>query len=129
DPALQTLSAEYGFDGAIPEEPGDFLLLTDTSVNSTKLNLILENTLDVRVHLDPDTGAATTALSYGIANPFPDWQQGRDPRLVEALMLRGVYGSYLRLYAPPTAQLLDVRIGSRTAGAEQIDTEGGKRVF
>lgn len=127
DPALQVLTVEYGFDGGMVEEPGDFLLLTDTSVRSTKLNLILENSVGVDVRIDG--AAAEATVSHTTTNPFPDWQRGRDPRLVRALMLDGAYGSYLRLYAPPQAQLLDLRVSSQPAGAQQVDIEYNKRVF
>ena len=127
DPALQALSAEYGFDGSIVQPPGDFLMLADASVTSTKLNLILQNAIGVGVQIDGD--AAETTVDYTMTNPFPEWRQGRDPRLVSALMLGGVYGSYLRLYAPPQAQFLDLRVDSQPAGAQQIDMELQKRVF
>lgn len=127
DPPLQALAAEYGFDGAMVDQGGDFLLLTDTSVRSTKLNLILENSVDAQIQIED--AAAEAILAYTTTNPFPEWQQGRDPLLVRALMLEGVYGSYLRLYAPPQAQLIDLRINSESVGPEAIDIELEKRVF
>ena len=54
------------------------------------------------VQLDAD-GSASTRVDYAIDNPFPQWAEGRDPNLVSALMFSGVYGSYLRVYAPPAA--------------------------
>lgn len=128
DAALQALSAEYGFAGAIEQPAGDFLMLTDTSVNSTKLNLILRNTLHIDVSIGED-GVANSSVTYTIENPFPEWQRGRDPQLVRALMLEGRYGAYLRLYAPPQARILDVRVDGRPAGAQAIAEEFEKRVF
>ena len=127
DPVLQALTTEYGFDGGMVDQPGDFLMLTDASVSSTKLNLILQNSVDVQIQIEG--AAAEATVVYTTTNPFPEWQQGRDPRLVRALMLGGVYGSYLRLYAPPQAQFLDLRVDSQPAGAQQIDIELEKRVF
>ncbi len=127
DPPLQALATEYGFDGAMVDQRGDFFLLTDTSVRSTKLNLILENSVAAQIQLEED--ASEVVLAYTTTNPFPEWQQGRDPLLVRALMLEGVYGSYLRLYAPPQAQLIDLRINSEPVGPEAIDIELDKRVF
>lgn len=125
DASMQALAREYGFDGALTNPPaGDTLLLADTSVASTKLNLILQNAVEVEVRLD-DTTALTTVV-YEIANPFPEWERGRDPRLVRALMLDGVYGAYLRLYAPQQARLEDVRLDGRPAGAEQAGIELGR---
>jgi hypothetical protein len=62
-------------------------------------------------------------------NPFPEWQAGRDPRIVRALMLDGVYGSYLRLYAPSHARLTGLRVDGDITGAQHIDLELGRRVF
>lgn len=124
---LQDLAVHYGFDGGLVDAPGDSLLLADTSVNSTKLNLILRNTIEVDVRLD---GAdARSNVAYTIDNPFEVWSRGRDPQLVRALMLDGRYGSYLRLYAPEQARLTDLRADGQSVGPQQVDIEHGRRVF
>lgn len=129
DERLQSLSNEYGFDGSmIGDSKGDYLLIADSSVNSTKLNLILDTKARIDLQLMPD-GQARTLLTYEIGNPFPDWQEGRDPQLVRSLMLDGVYGCYLRVYASEQARLLDVRLAGKSAGAEQVDVERGRKVF
>ena len=128
DERLQSLATAYGFDGALMAEPGDFIHLADTSVNSTKLNLILENRAAVQVALGAG-GEANTTVAWHVFNPFPTWRQGRDPKLVEALMLQGVYGSYLRLYVPSGAHLASIHLDGKLAGAEQIGPELGKMVF
>ncbi|MFN8583726.1 MAG: DUF4012 domain-containing protein [Dehalococcoidia bacterium] len=127
DTALQDLATRYGFDGGIVEAPGDYLLLADASVGSTKLNLILENAIDVRV--TPGETDARLRVAYTIHNPFDEWRQGRDPQLVRALMLDGVYGSYLRLYAPTQARLIDLLVNGQSVGAQQVDHEGVCAVF
>jgi hypothetical protein len=128
DAALQGLATAYGFDGALVTRPGDFLLLADTSVNSTKLNLILDVSARIDVTLLPE-GSARSQVTYLVANPFPEWAKGRDPGLVSQLMGHGVYGAYVRTYVPSQARLLDVRLGGEPAGAEQADVELGKAVF
>ena len=128
DPELQALGVAYGLDGSIVETDADYLLVADTSVNSTKLNLILETNLAVIVQLNED-GSAATHLTYTLFNPFPKWRQGRDPGLVSALMLDGVYGSYLRVYTRPEARLVDMRLDGQTVGAEQAGPELGKQAF
>jgi len=128
DAELQALNRKYGFDGAIVEAPGDYLLLADTSVNSTKLNLILDWGINLGIRINED-GSATHGLEYTVANPFPDWREGRDPRLVRALMLDGVYGSYLRLYAPVQTRLLGLSLNGEPAGPEEVGRELGKAVF
>ena len=75
DPPLQALATEYGFDGAMVDQRGDFFLLADTSVRSTKLNLILENSVAAQIQLEED--ASEVVLAYTTTNPFPEWQQGQ----------------------------------------------------
>jgi hypothetical protein len=103
-------------------------MIADTSVNSTKLNLILKTRARLDMQLQTD-GTARSLVSYEVHNPFPQWKQERDPRLVKALMLDGVYGSYVRVYAGDKAQLRDARLDNKPAGVEQNGLELGKRVF
>jgi cell division protein FtsB len=128
DASLQALAVEYGLDGSIEKPAGDYLMVADTSVNSTKLNMILQPSLDVAVQLQPD-GSAATHVAYSLANPFPDWAKGRDADLVERLMFSGVYGSFLRVYAPPQASLRYVTNDGNPVGAEQISTDFGYKAF
>jgi hypothetical protein len=127
DPRLEGLTADYGLDGAVVEQGGDYLLVADTSVRSTKLNLILRNTLEVDILVEG--GGTENTVKYTTTNPFPEWKSGRDPRVVRALMLDGVYGSYLRLYAPTHTRLTDLRVDGESAGAQHIELELGRRVF
>jgi hypothetical protein len=128
DSRLQSLAAEYGFDGSLVQAAGDFLLITDTSVNSTKLNLVLETTTELTVSLGRD-GSRLATLNYDVKNPFPRWAEGRDPWLVRALMLDGVYGSYLRFYVPRDSVVRALRLDGEPAGIEQLEVEFGKTVF
>jgi len=128
DAGLSGLSREYGFSGSLQSLATDYVLIADTSVNSTKLNLILETSASLSVSLTED-GTARNSLVYSIRNPFPQWQAGRDPELVRALMLDGVYGSYVRIYVPRQAQLREVMLNGRSAGPEQIGLEFGRAVF
>jgi hypothetical protein len=128
DPSLQAISEEYGFDGGLVAPMGDFIHVADTSLNSTKLNLILENDVEAHIQLH-ETGEVRTELTWRVHNPFPEWREGRDERLVKVLMLKGVYGSYLRLYADESAQLIDIRLNGEPAGANQNGAELGRRAF
>lgn len=129
DPRLQSLTAEYGFDGGlIQPDASNFLLIADTSVNSTKLNLILKPRARLEVQLLPE-GRSRSLVTYEIENPFPEWKVGRDPNLVSTLMLGGVYGSYTRLYLPERATFVDVRLNGQRSALEQLDRELGKTVF
>lgn len=128
DPQMQSLSSEYGLDGGIVKPRGDFLLVADTSVASTKLHMILQKSMDVAIDLKED-GTASTSVKYTLGNPFNEWKKGRDPKIVTALMLNGVYGSYTRVYAPIQAVLRDVRVDGKAAGIEQANEEIGKKAF
>ena len=129
DADLQAASRQYGLDGGLIEADGDdFLLVADTSVNSTKLNLIMRPRVILDVQLLADGGARST-VTYRLTNPLPEWQSGRDPVLVKQLMLEGVYGCYLRVYAPRAARFQEVparwperrrRAGGRGAGQERV---------
>jgi hypothetical protein len=92
------------------------------------LNLILENTLTVNVALDAQ-GTARNTLAWRVYNPLPKWEAGRDPRLVRALMLQGVYGSYLRLYAPKQSVLTKINLDGTDVGAGEIGTEYERAVW
>jgi hypothetical protein len=128
DPELQAIAADYGFDGSLRMTEGDFIHLTDASLQSTKLNLILENRMTVNVALDI-TGTARHDLRWRVYNPFPKWQSEHDARLVRALMLQGVYGSYLRLYAPIQSVLTKLSLDGADVGAGEIGQEYDRAVW
>jgi hypothetical protein len=129
DPDTQSLAAAYGLDGSIEQPEGaDYLMVADTSVNSTKLNMILGTSLDLGIDLSRD-GIVRKDVTYSVENPFTQWAIGRDPELVRRLMFNGVYGSYLRVYGLPQSRLLDLTFGGETVGAENIGLELGYRVF
>ena len=128
DPGLQAIAEGYGFDGRLLMTEGDFIHLADASVQSTKLNLIMENKMSVKVVLD-DKGTANHMLAWTVHNPFLTWQAGRDPRLVRALMLQGVYGSYLRLYTPRQSVLTKINLDGQDVGAGEIAQEFGRSVW
>jgi hypothetical protein len=128
DEGLQALISDYGFDGAIERTDGDYVMVVDTSVNSTKLNIALQYEAAIDVQLNSD-GTATTQVTYTIKNLYDTWKQGRDPQLMAKLMLDGVYGSYTRVYAPRGSRILDVKLDGQSAGPEQTNAELGKQVF
>ena len=128
DPSLQALSAALDVDGSLVDVPGDYLMAVDASVNSTKLNIALEQSIGIEVHLDRGGVAHhRTTLSYH--NNLPAWEAGRDPALVQRLMLGGVYGGYVRLLTPPGSELESVLLDGVESGAEAIEREGTKTSF
>ena len=127
-PSQERVLAELGWDGAVQYTSGDYLRLVDASVNSTKLNIVIDHSAKVDVHLAPD-GSATTTVTLDYFNDLAPWASEHDPDLVEKLMLGGLYGGYLRLLAPPRSKLISVTDGSQEIGAEEIGQEDGLSVF
>jgi hypothetical protein len=129
NPELQSVIREFGWDGEVEHVEGnDFLMLVDASVHSTKLNAVLEQDVEVEVRLDAN-GNATTTVAVDYFNDLATWEQGRDPDLVEKLMLGGLYGGYLRLYVAPESTITSVKYAEREVGLEEVSRENGLRVF
>jgi hypothetical protein len=127
-PELQALATRMGLDGALRQPEGDYLMLVDASVNSTKLNIVLHQEVSLTAELD-GLGNARMDVQVDYRNDLPAWEQGRDPVLVERLMLGGMYGGYLRLFAAPGARLLEARQDGSPAGVDEVGTELGHSVF
>lgn len=128
DPGQQELIREFGWDGEVSGSAGDSLMLVDASVNSTKLNVVLEQTVDVEVRLS-DAGSARTVVTVDYTNNLAPWEVGRDPELVRRLMLGGLYGGYLRLFVPQGSRIVSVRDERREIGLEEVGEELGLTVF
>ena len=128
DSGQQELIREFGWDGEVSNSSGDFLMLVDASVNSTKLNVVLEQTIDIEVRLS-DAGSARTVVTVDYNNNLAPWVEGRDPELVRRLMLSGLYGGYLRLFVPEGSRIVSVRDEHREIGLEEFGNELGLTVF
>ncbi|MCH7579579.1 MAG: DUF4012 domain-containing protein [Chloroflexi bacterium] len=128
DPGQQELIREFGWDGEVNSSSGDFLMLVDASVNSTKLNVVLEQTIDIEVRLS-NAGSARTVVTVDYINNLAPWAEGRDPELVRKLMLDGLYGGYLRLFVPEGSRIVSVRDERREIGLEEFGDELGLTVF
>ena len=128
DVKRQALAQRLGLDGALAATDGDYFMLVDASVNSTKLNMVLQQQIDLAVQLDDD-GSAHHQVNVSYHNDLPVWSQGRDPGLVRRLMLGGQYGGYVRLLTPQQSGLERLTLDGRETGAEEIGVEQGKAVF
>jgi len=129
DPTQQALIEQMGWDGSVADPAGgDYLMVVDASVNSTKLNAVVKHSADIRVRLAED-GTAVTTVHLDYENPLSAWGAGRDPRLVEKLMLGGQYGGYVRLLAPNGSRIVSVHDGQEEIGLEEVGTEQGLAVF
>ena len=48
NPSLQTVVRDMRLDGALQDPPGDYLMLVEASVNSTKLNIVINENVDLQ---------------------------------------------------------------------------------
>ena len=131
DPQAQQAVAELGWDGRVQPSEGDYLMVADSSLNSTKLNLVVQPSIDLTVSLD-DLGNARNTVAITYSNDYTTWARDQDPHL--AALVTGqstltVYGDYLRLLVPPDSSLLEVREGDTPVGAEGVWPEHGKTVL
>ena len=128
DPEMQSLVEKLELDGALETPDGDYFMLVDASVNSTKLNIVLDQRIDITVRIDAQ-GVAHHQVAVAYQNNLPAWAASRDPLLVRRLMLGGLYGGYVRLLAPDGSRLESVTLANREVGPEEISVEQGKAVF
>lgn len=129
DEETQAAAEDLGWTGEIRSlESGDFLMAVDTSVNSTKLNLVVEQEIEANIAIEAD-GTVDHSVELTYHNNLPDWAEGRDPEMVRELMLDGLYGDYLRLFVEPNSLLSDVLLDGVPAGAGEMTDEFGLRSF
>ena len=124
-PAEQTLLRDLRFDGAMNDAQGDYLQINEASVRSTKLNLVIQP--EGRYEIDVDElGNAHHRLELHYANTLPEWSEGKDPELVRRLMLRGLYGGYLRVFTPESVVSPRASRDGDVLGVEDVGSDGGQ---
>jgi hypothetical protein len=131
DPAVQRMIADFGWDGGLEGTGGDYLMVVDSSLRSTKLNLVVEPRIDMDVSIDAE-GNATNVVTVAYANDYSAWSEGKDPHLAGLVVGDGslpLYGDYLRLMVPEDTSLREVVEGETLVGAEDTWSEDGKAVL
>ena len=131
DPSVQDVIADFGWDGGLKGAGGDYLMVVDSSLRSTKLNLVVEPRIDLDVSIDRE-GNATDVVTVTYANDYSTWSQGKDPHLAALVTGHGslpLYGDYLRLVVPDGTSLREVAEEGTPVGAEDTWSEGGKAVL
>jgi hypothetical protein len=103
-------------------------MVVDASVNSTKLNQVVEHSAAIDVRLD-DAGKANTTVTLDYFNNLSPWEQGKDPELVSKLMVGGMYGGYVRLLTPPGSRVLSVKDEEGEIGVEAVTRVNGLTSF
>lgn len=131
DPAVQEVIADFGWDGGIKPTAGDYVMVVDSSLRSTKLNLVVEPRIHLDVSIDWE-GNATNVVTVSYTNDHSSWAERNDPRLVQLVTGSGslnVYGNYLRLLVPAGSSLQAVAQGREPVGAEDSWLESERTVF
>ncbi len=128
DPLEQTLLRDIGWDGRLRETSGDFLHLSEASVHSTKLNLIIQPEGSLRVEIS-ELGDARHELRLVYHNPLDEWAEDKDPDLVRKLMLGGLYGGYLRVFAPRGVVGYSAELDGQVLAIDETGSDGGRDWF
>lgn len=128
DAGQQDLVRQWGWDGGVHDAGGDSIMVVDASVNSTKLNQVIEHSATIDVRLD-DAGKANTTVTLDYFNNLAPWEEGKDPALVNKLMVGGMYGGYVRLLTPPGSRVLSVKDDVGEIGVEAVTRENGLTGF
>ena len=102
DLQAQQAVAELGWDGRVQPTEGDYLMVADSSLNSTKLNLVVQPRIDLTVSLD-DLGNARNSVAITYSNDYSTWARSQDPHLAALVVGKStltVYGDYLPCWCP-----------------------------
>ncbi|HUS13446.1 MAG TPA: DUF4012 domain-containing protein [Chloroflexia bacterium] len=120
-----------GWDGALLDEPGDYLRVVDTNLGFNKVNPHIVATTTYAVTLAAsDAPRAVLTLTYRNSSPADSEPCVRSSVYKEsyAALSFGCYWDYLRIYVPAGAQLDGATLDG-AAQQTQSGTEYGKTAF
>jgi hypothetical protein len=136
------LLAERGWDGAIRQVAGDYLMVVDANLGFNKANAAVRPSLDYRVLVSADGTAQATLSVRHTHTGAPADDCNHEPRYGDDYedLINRCYWDYLRVYAPGGSQLLAATshpvpakwllTGQAQAGtAQTLPDEKGKSVF
>jgi hypothetical protein len=111
DPALTTVLAHHGWDGAVKYTGDDFLMAVDTNIGFNKTNAVVETRLTYDVDLSDLTQPAATLTVTHHNNASADvsclqWGVERPPGEKE-YPIDACYWNYMRVYVPAGSELLE----------------------
>jgi hypothetical protein len=117
DPAVQDFLQRHGWDGAMIEAEGDYLLCVDSNVGYNKVNSNVDQTISYTVDID-EAGNARAQLAIHYVNhsegqPGPCNKFEQYVPTYEALA-HGCYWDYVRVYVPSGTELIEAQGGDET---------------
>jgi hypothetical protein len=137
--------AQVGWDGALRESAGDYLMIADANLGFNKVNPLISQSADLRVALHADgTAASELALTYAHQGRQQDVRCQHQPPYTGDLnyeeIIHRCYYDYLRVYVPagsalraatphPTPGEYLLRGGPDDGQAVTLSDEAGKTVF
>lgn len=131
DPQVQGAVSDLGWDGGVRPTEGDYLMVVDSSLRSTKLNLVVQPSIALDVTIDEE-GNARNVVTVNYANDYSAWAEQTNPDLVRLATGDGslaLYGDYLRILVPDGAALEEVAEEGRPVGPEDVWDENGRTVL
>jgi hypothetical protein len=124
DPQLQAHVVEAGWDGAVRQDAGDFLMSVDSNVAPVgKLNAIVGRQLDFTAQIDA-VGNAHDSLQVTWTNPF---LSGVGPNFDTMRAIQkdfGILGNFTRIVVPERSRLESVSGGSTLTPVNSLESEG-----
>ena len=134
---------QAGWDGALVDAPGDYLMVVDANLGFNKVNPFVTESISYTVNLrDLTRPQATLTLLHGHTAPGTARPCSHEPRydMTYEQMMHRCYWDYVRVYVPRESRLLEatphpvpgsmlLRGAGRTGQAEVLSDEGGRSVF
>ena len=113
DPELQKIVESVHWDGAVAKDwDGDFLMAVDANMGALKSDYYVKRSMEYDVDLTRQKPLVTLKILYQHTAKYGDWRTSD-------------YHSYLRVYVPEGANLLDRKM----VGYPNIQNEFGKTYF
>ncbi|MGB6837545.1 MAG: DUF4012 domain-containing protein [Dehalococcoidia bacterium] len=131
DPEVQGAISDLGYDGGVRPTEADYLMVVDSSLRSTKLNLVVQPAITLDVNIDEE-GDARNVVTVNYANDYSAWAERANPDLVRIATGGGkltLYGNYLRVLVPDGAALEEVTVEGLPVGPEDVWHENGRTVL
>ena len=132
-PAEQQLVAQSGWDGAVRQDPGDYVYAVDANVApASKYNLVTQRSQSLDVQLDA-VGNAHDTLALKWTNAVMTSAVGAELRALPATgtSTNGVMGDWVQVLTPDRSRLQSVSGGSFSpiTDAEEIGAVAGRTSF